>query len=267
MKAQRRHELKTNELAQWLADLPDFWRKNARGLLYVTVVVIVVAVVAYFVSNSKRLARRQNDLRVSQLISSVSARKMRAAAAATQGQDASGELLEIAFMLDSAAQQTKDDTLAALALIKQGEVLRAESHYKAASIDHEAFEQQINRATRCYKRGLDKAPGNVNLAAMAKFGLGLCAEELRDFDEAQKIYREITECPDYKSTVFAVQAKERLETMADYKEQVFFAKAAVPQEQPDREVKTELLPEALEALVPNEAGGQSGIEKNASKQE
>ena len=46
MKSEHRHELKTNELAQWIADFPQWAKKNMRTIIYVVVVVVVV--LAYY---------------------------------------------------------------------------------------------------------------------------------------------------------------------------------------------------------------------------
>jgi hypothetical protein len=60
---------------------------------------------------------------------------------------------------------------------------------------------------------------------MSEFGLGLCAEELGDWDKAKSIYEEIVANPDYQGTIFVPQAQERLEATAEYSEPVYFTEA------------------------------------------
>ena len=56
-----------------------------------------------------------------------------------------------------------------------------------------------------------------------KFTLDLrYQEELGNFDKAEQIYRDITANTDFEGTVTAAQAKQRLETMADYQQKVVF---------------------------------------------
>jgi hypothetical protein len=66
------------------------------------------------------------------------------------------------------------------------------------------------------------------LAAAAKFGLGLCSEELGNFEQARQIYSDITANADFEGTVAVVQAKRRLETIADYEQKVVFKPAPKP---------------------------------------
>ena len=42
MKSEHRHELKTNELAEWIAHLPQWTRENLRTIIYVSVVAVLV---------------------------------------------------------------------------------------------------------------------------------------------------------------------------------------------------------------------------------
>ncbi|MCJ7728616.1 MAG: hypothetical protein MUO27_01860, partial [Sedimentisphaerales bacterium] len=44
MRAEHRHELKTNELAEWLNNLPIWAKQNLRIIIYVSAVVVIVAV-------------------------------------------------------------------------------------------------------------------------------------------------------------------------------------------------------------------------------
>ena len=43
MKAEHRHELKTNELADWLAHFPQWVKENLKSIIYVSIVAVLVA--------------------------------------------------------------------------------------------------------------------------------------------------------------------------------------------------------------------------------
>ena len=149
--------------------------------------------------------------------------------ARTQGFDISHRLLEPANSLRTFAQNEKDDIVAAMALIKQAQVLRTELHYRQRTVDKQVLTTQINLAKDSYNKALSRLtyPGpratvNPSLTAIAKFGLGLCEEELGNFDQAMQIYRDIVANPDFEPTTAVAQTKLRLQTMADYQKKIVF---------------------------------------------
>ena len=75
--------------------------------------------------------------------------------------------------------------------------------------------------------------------AKAKFGLGLCEEDLGNFEKAKEIYKDISTKPEFESTTAAVSAKYRLKLMADYQKNIVFRQAPKPiiPIQPNVEVK------------------------------
>ena len=80
---------------------------------------------------------------------------------------------------------------------------------------------------------------------MAKFGLGLCEEELGNFEKAAKIYRGIVDDMAFEGIATVDQAKQRLDTMAAYQTQVVFRTipASVPAEPPEEKQQSQV-PEA-----------------------
>ena len=48
MKSKHRHELKTNELAEWIANFPQWAQENARMIIFVAVVAVLVIGLACF---------------------------------------------------------------------------------------------------------------------------------------------------------------------------------------------------------------------------
>jgi hypothetical protein len=66
------------------------------------------------------------------------------------------------------------------------------------------------------------------LKATAEFGLGLCEEELSNFQEARQIYQSIVANAGYEGTVANAAAQHRLETMDDYRQKVVFKPAPEP---------------------------------------
>jgi tetratricopeptide (TPR) repeat protein len=121
--------------------------------------------------------------------------------------------------------------MAALALIKQAEALRTELHYRPGTVSKQDLTAQINQAKAAYTEAIQtrlKGTSNPSLMAAAEFGLGLCEEELGNFEKAQQIYQAIAANLDFEGAVAVAQAKHRLDTMADYKQKVIFKPAPTP---------------------------------------
>ena len=238
MKSEHRHELKTNELAEWLSNFPQWAKENLKTIIYVSIVSVLVIASAAFHWYKKNVESVQKQLELTRLISQLSQGKAQILQARLQGIDASYMLLRATENLQSFAKNSKDDQMAAFALIKQAETLRTELHYRFGSVDERDVIAQINLAKASYNEAIERLPkadspafgsqkssSNPSLMAAAKFGLGLCEEELGNFATAENIYRDITANADFEGTAAAAQAKHRLETMGDYQRKVAFKAA------------------------------------------
>jgi predicted negative regulator of RcsB-dependent stress response len=222
MKSEHRHELKTNELAEWLANLPEWLKENSKSLI--AMAAIIIAVLGFY--GWRRYDRNVVQVRerdeFTSLLNSASSEKMQVAVRQSQGTDSSHYLIPLATNLKSFAENTSKKNMAALALIKEAETLRAELHYRLAAVSKQDFTEQINRAKASYTEAVSKSSSNPQLMAAAKFGLGLCAEELDDFDQARQIYQEIVSNASFEGTVSLVQAQQRLKYMSDYENDIVF---------------------------------------------
>ena len=227
MKSDHRHELKTNELADWLSPLPEWTKENLITIVIVAVAVVAAAAIYGWRLYSKNVVQVQDQTEFTTLINQVSSGKMQILQGQqSQGRDFSFVLLQPANTLQTFAQNTSNKQMAALALIKRAEALRAELHY--GNVEEQYLINQTNLAKASYAEALEKCPTNPSLAATAKFGMGLCDEELGNFEQAKAIYQEITGNADYENTLAAVRAKRRLETMADYQQKIAFKPAPKP---------------------------------------
>lgn len=228
MKSEHRHELKTNELAEWLANLPQWSKENMTTILVVVAVVVAGAAFLFWRSYNKNVVQVQGHLEFSNLLDQLSAGKMQVINAQGQGQDLSFILLQPANSLGNFAQSTSNNRMAALALIKQAEALRTELHYRPGPISEQDLTNQINEAKVAYAGAVEKSSENATLEAAAEFGLGLCEEELSKFQEAKQIYQGIVANANYEGTVANAAALNRLETMDDYRQKVVFKPAPEP---------------------------------------
>lgn len=230
MKSDHRHELKTNELADWLAHFPEWVKQNRNNLMAVAAVIILAIIVYFWSFYRSNVVSVRNEVRLTNLVTSIPQQVNSAMRAAMQGTDQSYTLMPIAQDLQEYAGDLSDDNMAALALIKRGETLRAELHLRLADITRDELVKQIGQAQTSYQQALDRKPSNPGLAAAAQFGLGLCEEELGNFDKAAEIYRTTAQKPEYAGTIAQAAAEYRLKVMDDYKSPVVF-KPAPPQPQ------------------------------------
>jgi tetratricopeptide (TPR) repeat protein len=253
MKAAHRHELKTNELAEWIANLPQWAKENLRIIILVSVVAVLAAVSYFYLRYQKKVVSVQEQVRLTEFIGQLAQSKRDILSARSRGLDISYTLLRLADGLQTFARQTKNDQRAALALIKRAEALRAELHYRPKTVSRGDLTSQIRRAKDSYNGALKRlrqadssalqsqvSLSNRSLVAMAKFGLGLCEEELGNFEGAQQIYRNLVANPDFQSTIPVAQAKRRLEAMPDYRQKVVFRTPPRPRPAPPVEPRVPL---------------------------
>jgi len=227
MKAKHRHELKTNELADWLGNLPE-WAKENFMMIIVVSVIAVAAVGAYFYFGYQRKAvLQQEGVTLTTLATQLGQSKRDILVQQTRGNDISYMLAKLAERLRSFAAEAKNSSAAALAYVKYAEAVRADLHYRPLLVDRRDLNEQMNKAKMSYTKALGLA-GTVSLKATAKFGLGLCEEELGNFDKAKEIYRQIVANADFEPTTAFVQAGQRIETLPDYRQKVVFRAAPKP---------------------------------------
>ena len=241
MKAKHRHELKTNELAEWIANFPQWLKENRKIIIYISVVAVVVIGSAIWHWYVKNVESVKKQLYLTRLVSQLRQSKKQILQAQAQGMDVSYILLQTADNLEAAAQNTKDAQMTALALIKRAEALRTELHYRLSAVSEQDKITQINKAKASYTEALEKKTPNLSLEAMAKYGLGLCEEELGNFEQAKQICIKILSNPEFEGTTAAFQASQRLETIADYRQKTGLDTTRM---------KSEPKPAAIQSLQP-----------------
>jgi tetratricopeptide (TPR) repeat protein len=225
MKAEHRHDLKTNELAAWLGNFPAWANQNLRTITYVTVVVVLALAASFYYRYQKTVvaAREQSDLTA--LLSQLPQQKAFIAQKQMQGEDNAFTLFQLTDGLDSVAKSASNDAVAALALIKNAEILRTELQFRFGAISQQDITTQIGKAKENYTKALNiylKRSPNPSLEAIAKIGLGLCEEELGNPDEARKLYQEVATGAAYEGTAPAAAAKQRLAAMDSFTQKLVF---------------------------------------------
>jgi len=228
MKSEHRHELKTNELAEWLQHLPQWARENLTTIIYVSAFVVLAAAYSLWYYHQKSTGPTKKHIELTKLIRQLPYERRQILRAQSLGMDLSYTLIQTADNLQAESQNIKDDLVAATALIKKADILRIELHSRPAAINREDVVAQIDLAKTAYSQAIEKAKSSPSLTAAATFGLGLCEEEIGNFAQAKKIYNDIVTNPNFECTTAAVQAKTRLDSMAQYQQEVIFKIPAEP---------------------------------------
>jgi tetratricopeptide (TPR) repeat protein len=261
MRAEHRHELKTNELAEWLINLPMWVKQNARMITYASVVIVLVAASYLYHRYQKTVVADREQSTMTAILSQLPQQNAYVARQAeAEGVDTSYMLLQAADTLEGIANSTRDDAVAAMSLIKEAEILRTELHFRLGTVGQQDLATQINRAKQIYTKALDtylKRSPNHSLEALANLGLGLCEEELGNLDQARKIYNEVATGAAFEGTTAAVAAKQRLASMDSFSQKLALrpapAAAAVSPTPPAGQPQIQPAPSAIEGAVPAQA--------------
>lgn len=223
MKSERRHELTTNELADWIARLPDWFSQN-RGTVII-VAAVIAALIAYtiFYYGFYNRGGQKQQPQITRLMEQLGANRVLVLEGKQKGLGISNSFFTIADSLQTAARQTKNPTLSAMAMIKRAEALRAELHYRSSPAEPDIRKAQLLKAEGIYKKALEKAKagGNPTVSAMAQYGVGLCLEGMGQFTEAADIYTKIAKSPTYDGTLYKKRAQMRLEILPQIQKKVY----------------------------------------------
>lgn len=229
MKSEHRHELKTNELAEWLGNLPQWIKENSTSIIVITI--LIIAVIGFFgwrrYDKNVLQPREQNEF--TQLLEAIFSIEGDIVSAQSQGIDYSYEFINHASKLKLFAESARRKKMASLAFIKHGEILRKELQYRLGAVSEQDKQEQLNKAKESYTQAVQKASSDSLLLAEAKFGLALCAEELGSFEEAAAMYSEITSNADFEGTITIAKARQRLDNMSEYENNVVFEPAPEPE--------------------------------------
>ena len=122
MKSEHRHELKTNDLAEWISNFPKWAKENA--IVIIPTIVVLAAIIGYFFWSQSRATDDEKD-RVT-FTESLSRLMQVRDRVGTEWSDADDmPLLLTAENLARVAASSTSDGMAAFAWIKRAEALRS----------------------------------------------------------------------------------------------------------------------------------------------
>lgn len=203
MDAKERHELKDNDLAEFLQNFGDFWNKHGNGIS-VVILVILVAWIGLRFYNNMQVTNHENAWADLASTSTPSGYRERA-----REDSGFGAIQEIAL-------------------------LRGAEQYHQKAIEHEnedaavtvpgmlTFEESLKNAEDMYKQVLDSKSDPV-FRANAAVGLANVAETKGDFDAAEKYWTQAEKIAnDAHLGAIAAQAKLRLDMLDELKQPIVF---------------------------------------------
>ncbi len=225
MKPERRHELATNELADWIVHFPQWFKENQTTVIVAAIIVIgLVAYTIFFYSRQGDVEGQKQAISTA-LLEQLSWQKEGIQEGRMQESGVSDAFLGIAGNLQSTSEETDNPLLSALAMIKRAEALRTELHYRPKPAEPDVIKYQLEQAKSIYEQAIEKAKGSPDISAMAEYGMALCLEDGGDFDGARKLYEKIAGSAEYRGSSFVERAKLRAQVLSDYQEKVVFAQA------------------------------------------
>ncbi len=245
MDAEHRHELKSNELVDFIGNLPEFARKYSNQIIGVILILVALIVIPLYSRMRKQTSFAEESAMMSKI--QMARESLAAAAQDTEGGPAVASLATAIEDLEDAAQTTDHADLAALALLEGSELLRAELHIRP-DVTADMISANLSRARTACEEAYKKAE-SPTLRGLAELGLGLCAEEAGDYAEARRIYEKIEATAEYEATAVIEQAQRRMASLDDNASKVVFVEG---EEEPSAE-------EAVETITQEAAAEESTL--------
>jgi hypothetical protein len=225
MKSEERHKLKSNELAQSIMELPDYFRKQGKKWITLLVVVLVVLVGLTVFRSSRLAAQEQRSSRLQNLV--VESKKIqRQAIESAQSGAASDDFLVDSFddsagplanELANLAQESSGKPVKKTALLQRARLLRSQLFYTNSPISPAKKQELLSQVESIYQSVLLNYSHDVIASGSAQIGLALVAEDRLQWDQARQAYQAILDEAEGKwsGTIFPSQASLRLQAIGE----------------------------------------------------
>jgi hypothetical protein len=200
MKTERRHELQTNELADWLGKGVELVEQNARAAIGVVVALAVILAVYYFMradSNRKRVAgwdryfQAMNNRDAAEMLSIAEAYPRSPVGAWARLTVADNQLVTGINQLFQNRAEAND------------QLRRAVANY-----------EEVERSSVAANEPL--------LRQRALWGLARAYESLNQLDKARAGYRQLADSKQWQHPLFALEAKRRLASLESQPTREFY---------------------------------------------
>ena len=230
MKAERRHELQTNELAKVITGAPSTYaRYGGRVLLVVVVAALVFVLVRYRITSSRESARlaRENLTAARTVISNLHFADLLNAPPNEAASLRRRWTAEATTALEEAARLSEEPQVLAEVLLARGDLnwaLSTLTEIPGAATQpslrmETSKEQLLQGAEDSYTAVLNEYPEEAAAVVGARFGLAAVAENGGNWDEARKHYQAVAD-NERLAQAYRGQAKLRLDRAPDWSQPV-----------------------------------------------
>jgi hypothetical protein len=268
MKAERRHELQTNTLAQFINDLPIYLRIHANKVLMVVIIICAIILLVRYRMNATAAARAQardalegarngiEQINRIEMVPDLAERVKQRRQMAQQVQMAVDQVL-------ADTSEPEDNAVRAEAFIAQGDLYWAMANLsplpgaatQPALAMPETPEQYLARAETAYNRVVKDYPGQYVARASALLGLAAIEENRRNWEKAIDTYNQMTADPTMPE-VFKGLARQRIALMPQLRSPVHLG--SFSSTQPTTAATTESTPApTTQTVVPAVSGPAS----------
>ncbi|MBX3394233.1 MAG: hypothetical protein KF841_02580 [Phycisphaerae bacterium] len=209
MKAERRQELRTNELSQHLDKLGESFKRNSTLLTAVIVGALVVVMASYWYTNHRAATIDSNVAELSFDSTNEDLPGFIERCKAVAGRGISPEVTQMAWLRIGAACL--------------GELTRPLNPADGSAPSKMSREAMAAAAKEGFSRALTTTSKDAVTRASAMFGLALLDEDAGNFDAARQQYEKIKADPSLADSPFVAQATYRLNQLSHWAEPVVFA--------------------------------------------
>jgi TolA-binding protein len=201
MKAKRRHDLQTNQLARFMENMPEFLKLHGNKVLLGVIFIALLIVLMRYRASSAEQRNEAVSLSLGNARNGISELR-RADPMAPPIQQASQRKQVLTAARDSiqtVLDESDDAAIKAQALLARGDLFWTVANLPpvqgAATQPALQFPQSndelLKQAETSYQQILKEYPNEKRAVASAQFGLAAIRENQKQFDEAEKIYKGI----------------------------------------------------------------------------
>jgi hypothetical protein len=235
MKAERRHELQTNTLAQFLSELPIYLRIHANKILMGVIVICAVVLLVRYRMNVTAEARYRARtelssarLGVEQFFRLESIPTMDPADKIKQRKTLQQQIQSAIDQALADTSDPEDSAVRAEAFVTQGDLYWTMANLtpipgaatQPALAMPETPEQYLGRAEMGYQRVVNEYSNQQMAKVTALLGLAAIEENRRNWDEAIEYYNQVT-ADEKAANVFKGIARQRLSLIPQLRTPVY----------------------------------------------
>ncbi len=253
MKAERRHELQTNALAKWLADVPLYLRfhfgKILLGLLVLILVVMLIRqrMVASQTSGLEAMEGLNEARRLVSQLPSLDFTEPDAPKRAAERRRATSQAEGLIEQVIAQTSDPDDSALRAEAYVLRGDLYWTLANLpevpgattQPALLSPRKPDDYLKDAAEAYQQVLRTYPQRTTSAVTAMFGLAAIAENRGDWDGARAQYEALARQPNVPE-VTKTLATQRMEYLSRLQEPLYTGTVtSQPSTQPATQPSTE----------------------------